>query len=264
MKDIFDLSAKKIIVSGASGGIGLACAKAVAAFGAKLILLGRNAEKLAQAREAVLCAAPGCAAEYTALDFGDSPKSKDQPNTQLRDFFAAHSDASVLVNSIGVNIPQSILSVTESGYDAVMQANVKLAFFQTQYFVHAKCAQNSEPSESASIIHISSQMGHVGGPERSVYCASKHALEGLCKAAALELGPKNIRINTICPTFIETELSRTTLDDAAKKERILQNIPLNRLGQLEDLYGAVVYLASDASALVSGTALKVDGGWTAH
>ena len=253
-RNIFDLSAKKIIVSGASGGIGLACAKAVAAFGAKLVLLGRNAEKLAQAREAVLplLASPDDV-ECKALDFS-------QHQEQLQDFFTEHSDASVLINSIGVNIPQSIFDVTQESYEAIMQANVKLAFFQTQYFVSAK--QNRK--QPASIIHISSQMGHVGGLERSLYCASKHALEGFCKAVALELGPKKIRINTICPTFIETELSRTTLDDAAKKEWILQNIAVKRLGQLEDLYGAVVYLASDASALVTGSALKVDGGWTAH
>ncbi|MEM9424614.1 MAG: SDR family oxidoreductase, partial [Spirochaetota bacterium] len=182
--------------------------------------------------------------------------------TQVRDFFMAHADADVLVNSVGINIPKSILDMTEADYDAVMNANVKIAFFQTQHFVQAKQARSSRAA--ASVIHISSQMGYVGGPERSVYCASKHALEGMCKAASLELGKWNIRINTICPTFIETELTRSTLEDPAKREHILRSIVLNRLGKLEDLYGAVVYLASDASLLVTGTALKVDGGWTAH
>ena len=107
-------------------------------------------------------------------------------------------------------------------------------------------------------------MGHVGGENRSIYCASKHALEGLCKAAALELGQWNIRINTICPTFIDTPLSRKTLEDPARKKMITDSIVFSRLGTLEDLYGAVVYLASDSSSLVTGSALKVDGGWTAH
>ena len=176
--------------------------------------------------------------------------------------FAAHADADVLLNSVGINIPKSIVDITVEDYHAVMDANVKSAFFQTQFFVRAKV--RAGVGKAASIIHISSQMGHVGGDERSIYCASKHALEGMCKAAALELGGWNIRINTICPTFIESPLTRSTLQDPAKRAKVMASIALDRLGVAQDIYGAAVYLASDASALVTGSALMVDGGWTAR
>lgn len=117
--------------------------------------------------------------------------------------------------------------------------------------------------KGGSIIHISSQMGHVGGPERSVYCASKFALEGLTRTMALELGDAGIRVNTLCPTFIETDLTRPALADPAFRHYVLDNIKLRRLGRLEDIMGPVVFLASDAAGLITGSALMVDGGWTA-
>ncbi len=254
LQDIFNLQNKKVLITGASGGIGLACAKAVVAFGADAVLIGRSEKKLEGIKPAIDEVKSGSShVVYSALNF--------ESLQEMRKFFASHANADVLINSVGTNIPKSLLDLSEEDYDAIMNANVKSAFFQTQYFVEAK---TKAAQSSASIIHISSQMGHVGGNKRSIYCASKHALEGICKAAALELGKWNIRINTICPTFIETLLSRTTLDDPAAREAISNSIVFKRLGKLEDLYGAVVYLASDSSSLVTGSALKVDGGWTAR
>ena len=254
--DIFSLREKKVIVTGATGGIGSACARAVAAYGADTVLVGRNHDKLIHVQNTVdTVKSESARTRIHALSFHNLP--------ELRAFFLEHRDAAVLINSVGINIPKSILDISENDYDTLMNANLKSAFFQTRYFTEAKTHPKTGDS-SASIIHISSQMGHVGGENRSIYCASKHALEGLCKAAALELGQWNIRINTICPTFIDTPLSRKTLEDPARKKMITDSIVFNRLGTLEDLYGAVVYLASDSSSLVTGGALKVDGGWTAH
>jgi NAD(P)-dependent dehydrogenase (short-subunit alcohol dehydrogenase family) len=150
-------------------------------------------------------------------------------------------------------------TVTEADYDAVLNLNVKSAFFVTQGCVRKLLAAGG----TGSLIHISSQMGHVGGPNRSLYCASKWAIEGMSKAFALDLAPHGIRSNTIAPTFIETPMTRPYLEDAAFKAGVLSKIKLGRLGTIEDLMGAALFLASDASALVTGTAIIVDGGWTA-
>lgn len=254
--DLFSLRNKQVIVTGATGAIGSACARAVALYGADTILVGRNREKLIAVQTQIDAVRAESARTHTrALDFENL--------SELRGFFLEHGDAAVLINAVGINIPKRILDLSEGDYDALMDANVKSAFFQTQYFVAAKTGRRGA-DPAASIIHISSQMGHVGGDKRSIYCASKHALEGLCKAAALELGGWNIRINTVCPTFIDTPLSRKTLQDPAQRKAITDSIVFGRLGRLDDLHGAVVYLASDASSLVTGSALKVDGGWTAH
>jgi len=141
----------------------------------------------------------------------------------------------------------------------VMALNVRSVYFTTRAVARGLVAADLE----GSIINISSQMGHVGGVGRTVYCASKHALEGFTKALAWELGESGIRVNTLCPTFIETPMTEPMLEDKTFMDRVLSQIALGRLGQVEDLMGAVVYLASDASRLVTGSALMVDGGWTA-
>jgi NAD(P)-dependent dehydrogenase (short-subunit alcohol dehydrogenase family) len=144
-------------------------------------------------------------------------------------------------------------------FDAVMNANVRGAYFLATAVARGLMAA----SKPGSIIQISSQMGHVGGIDRAVYCGTKHAVEGMTKAMAIEWGPKGIRANTICPTFILTELTQPTFDDPEKRAWIEAKIKLGRVGRIEDIMGACVYLASDASALVTGTSLLVDGGWTA-
>ena len=246
MQELFDLSQKTIIITGASGGIGLSLAKAVASFGARTILVARRQEPLKQAVQELKQLSS--AVQSYLLDTNDL--------LAMQDFFAQHK-ADVLINSVGCNAPKSLLDYDEATYNQIMDANMKSAFFQTQYFVQHN-------PKNTSIIHVSSQMAHVGGFERSVYCASKHALEGFIKAACIELGEYNIRINTIAPTFIETKLTASTLSDPIKKQKVLDKIVLNRLGQVNDLAGAAIFLASDASSLITGTSLKVDGGWSAH
>jgi NAD(P)-dependent dehydrogenase (short-subunit alcohol dehydrogenase family) len=165
----------------------------------------------------------------------------------------------VLVNNAGTNRPAELVDVTEEDYEAVIDLNVRAALFVAKTVAKNLIAAGLP----GSIIHMSSQMGHVGGLKRSVYCASKHAVEGMCKAMAWELGPHGIRVNTICPTFVETPMTRPFLADAAFMQQIVQNIALGRIGQPQDVMGAAVFLASDAAALITGSALMVDGGWTA-
>jgi NAD(P)-dependent dehydrogenase (short-subunit alcohol dehydrogenase family) len=164
------------------------------------------------------------------------------------------------VNNAGTNRPAPFLEVAASDFDHVMTINVRAAFFVAQ----AVARKIAEERRAGSIINISSQMGHVGGARRSVYCASKWAMEGFTKAAAIELGPLGVRVNTICPTFVETPMTRPFFADAVFLASVLENIKLGRLGQLEDIMGAVVFLASDASSLMTGSALMLDGGWTAE
>ena len=174
-------------------------------------------------------------------------------------FFGDRPAFNVLVNNAGTNRPMAMTEVSEADYDAVLDLNVKAAFFVAQ-----ACAKRLLASkEPGSLIHIGSQMGHVGGPNRSLYCASKWALEGMSKAFALDLAAFDIRSNTIAPTFIETPLTKPFFEDEVFRTNVLAKIKLGRIGRVEDLMGAVLYLASDASSLVTGTSLLVDGGWTA-
>ena len=166
----------------------------------------------------------------------------------------------VLVNSAGIAKHSLSKNTNVSDFDEVLNVNLKGAFFLTRTVAN----QLLKDKKSGSLINISSQMGIVGGLERSVYCASKHAVEGFTKAMAIEYGPYGIRINTICPTFILTDLTRPTFEDAKKRKWIEEKIKLGRVGKVEDIMGAVIYLASDASSLVTGSALMVDGGWTAE
>uniref|UniRef100_UPI001575C7EE SDR family NAD(P)-dependent oxidoreductase n=1 Tax=Sphingomonas bacterium TaxID=1895847 RepID=UPI001575C7EE len=174
-------------------------------------------------------------------------------------FFAEHPAFDVLVNNAGTNRPKPMQDVDEADYNAVLDLNVKSAFFVAQGCARGMIAAG----RGGSLIHIGSQMGHVGGPNRSLYCASKWALEGMSKAFALDLAAHGIRSNTIAPTFIETPMTRPFFADEAFKASVLAKIKLGRLGQVEDLMGAALFLASDAAALVTGTSLVVDGGWTA-
>jgi NAD(P)-dependent dehydrogenase (short-subunit alcohol dehydrogenase family) len=173
---------------------------------------------------------------------------------------AAYGPFDVLVNSAGLARHSSSLDTTPEDYDAAMGLNLRAAYFLTREVARGLIAAG----KGGSLINISSQMGHVGGPDRAVYCANKHALEGMTKAMALEWAAHGIRVNTLCPTFIRTPLGEQTLKDPARRAWILSKIKLGRVGEVEDLMGPVVFLASDASAMVTGTHLIVDGGWTAE
>ena len=245
----FSLSGKRALVTGGSKGIGFACAVALAQAGARVWIAARDPDSLASAVERA--AREQLTLTPLALDITQS--------TRVEESLSQLPAMDILVNSAGLARHQPFMEVSDENYDAVMAVNVRATFFVSQLVARRMCREGIE----GSIIHISSQMGHVGGPQRSVYCASKFALEGLTRTMALELGEHGIRVNTLCPTFIETELSRQSLGDPAFRQYVMNNIKLPRLGKVEDVMGPVVFLASDAAALITGSALMVDGGWTA-
>ena len=245
----FRLSDRRALVTGAGRGIGLALAAALAEAGAAVMLVARTAGEVEAGAAAIREA--GGVADAATLDVSDLDA--------VREFFNSRPAFHVLVNNAGTNRPKAMQEVSEADYDAVLDLNVKSAFFVTQ----AAVRQMLTAGVAGSVIHIGSQMGHVGGPARSLYCASKWALEGMSKAIALDLARHGIRSNTIAPTFVETPMTKPFFDDAVFKQSVLAKIKLGRIGTVEDLMGAVLYLASDASALVTGTSLVVDGGWTA-
>lgn len=241
----FRLEGRRALVTGAGRGIGLALAAALAEAGAAVTLVARTAED-------VTAAAAMVSGDWAVLDVRD--------HEAVAAFFAERPAFDILVNNAGTNRPKPMMEVTTADYDAVLDLNVRSAFFVTQGCVRQMLAQG----KAGSLIHIGSQMGHVGGPNRSLYCASKWALEGMSKAFALDLAAHGIRSNTIAPTFIETPLTKPYLENADFKASVLAKIKLGRIGRVEDLMGAVVFLASDASALMTGSSIIVDGGWTAE
>lgn len=246
----FRLDGKRALVTGGTRGIGLGAAVALAEAGAAVTIAARTAGDIETLVNQMADA--GLEAEGVALDITDSDT--------VRAFVNDVEPFQVLVNSAGTARHSSFAEITPANYQAVMELNLGATLFVSQAVVARLVASNLP----GSIIHISSQMGHVGGPSRAVYAASKFAVEGLSKAMAIELGPNNIRVNTICPTFIETELTAKNLSDPEFRTWVLSKIKLGRLGRVEDIMGPIVFLASDAAALVTGASLLVDGGWTAE
>jgi len=245
----FRLDGRRAVITGAGRGIGLALAAALAEAGAAVTLVARSTDEITEAASAIVAA--GGAAEAAVLDVSDL--------AAVRAFFTDRPAFHILINNAGTNRPMPMQDVEEADYDAVLDLNLRSAFFVAQSCVRRMIAEKAE----GSLIHIGSQMGHVGGPNRSLYCASKWAIEGMSKAFALDLATHGIRSNVIAPTFIETPLTRPFFEDATFKASVLGKIKLGRIGQVEDLMGAALYLVSDAAALVTGTSLLVDGGWTA-
>jgi NAD(P)-dependent dehydrogenase (short-subunit alcohol dehydrogenase family) len=245
----FRLDGKRALVTGAGRGIGLSAASALADAGAHVTLLARTRDEIEAAAAAIR--SRGQQAETLTLDVTDLPA--------MQSAIAAAAPFNVLVNNAGTNRPKLLLDVTIDDFDAIMGLNVRAAYFVAQAVARRLIAAG----EPGSIVNISSQMGHVGAAKRTVYCASKHAMEGFTKAMGVELAPHGIRVNTLGPTFLETPLTKPFFDNAAFKAEVLAKIKLGRLGRVEDVLGALLFLASDASALVTGTSLLVDGGWTA-
>src|SRR3954462_11802096 len=245
----FRLEGKRALVSGAGRGIGLAAASALADAGAPVTLLSRTRSEDEQAADAIRTR--GQQADTLVLDVTDLPA--------MQTAVAAAAPFNILINNAGTNRPKPLMDVTIEDYAAIMGLNVRAAYFVAQ----AVARRLVEAKQSGSIINISSQMGHVGAARRTVYCASKHAMEGFTKAMAIELAPHNIRVNTIGPTFIETPLTKPFFENEAFRREVLSKIKLGRIGQMDELTGAIVFLASDASRLMTGSALVVDGGWAA-
>jgi NAD(P)-dependent dehydrogenase (short-subunit alcohol dehydrogenase family) len=244
------LDGQRALVTGAGRGIGLAAAAALAEAGAHVTLAARTAADVEAAAAALRSA--GRQAESLVLDVRDT--------ASVRAALADREPCDVLVNNAGGNQPGPFVEATEEAFDAVMGLNVRAAYFVAQAFVRRLVAVG----RPGAIINVSSQMGHVGAVGRTIYCTSKHALEGLTKALAVELAPHGIRVNSICPTFIETAMTKPYFEVESFRREVLGKIKLGRLGRPEDLMGAVVYLASPAAALVTGAALLIDGGWTAE
>lgn len=245
----FRLDGKRALVAGASSGIGFGCAVALAESGAHVVLSARSADKLADAVDAIR--AEGLSAEAMVLDVADVAATEAA--------LTCREPFQILVNSAGLARHAPALDTTLEDFDAVFALNVRGAYFLTRA-VAAGLIKSGQPG---SLINLSSQMAHVGGVDRAVYSATKHAVEGFTKSMAIEWGAQGIRVNTICPTFIRTPLTEQTFSQPERVQWITDKIKLGRIGRVEDIMAAVTYLAGDASAMVTGTALMVDGGWTA-
>ena len=246
----FRLDGRRALVTGAGRGIGLSAAAALAEAGAQVTLVSRTSAEVEEAAASIR--ARGQHAEALVLDVTDI--------AAVRKAVAAAAPFQVLVNNAGMNRPKMLADVTVEDFDAIMGLNVRAAFFVAQ----AVAKRLLDAKLPGSIINISSQMGHVGAARRTVYCASKHAMEGFTKAMAIELAPHAIRVNSLGPTFLETPMTKPFFENKAFRDEVLSKIKLGRLGQLEELTGAIVFLASDASSLMTGSALVLDGGWTAE
>lgn len=245
----FRLEGKRALVTGASRGIGLGGAMALAEAGAHVVLAARN--KAEVEASAAKVSEAGYSAEGISLDVGDLSAVENAVNT--------HGPFDVLFNNAGTNTPLPYIDVTPENFDQITNLNLKAAFFVAQIVAKSMIQSGIK----GSIIHTSSQMGHVGGIDRSVYCGTKFGIEGVTKASAIELAAHGIRVNTICPTFIRTPMTQSTFDNPERVKWLEEKIKLGRVGEIEDIMGAVVFLASEASALVTGTSLLIDGGWTA-
>ena len=245
----FRLDGMQAVVTGAGSGLGQGAALALAEAGATLVLVGRTQATLDATRAAIVD--QGGEAKALVCDVTDAG--------QVKAGIEALPRIDVLVNNAGMNIPEDFLEVSEEHLDRILTLNVKGAFLVAQ-----AAARRMVAGRGGSIVNMSSQMGHVGSPRRSVYCMSKHALEGLTKALAVELAPQGIRVNSVAPTFAETPMTRPFFEDRSFRDEVLGQIPIGRLAKVEDVTGAIVFLASPAAAMITGTSLLVDGGWTAR
>ena len=243
------MTGRVAVVTGAGRGIGRGCALALAETGADVVAIARTrGEVEAVAHEVERLGRTGLAQVCDVTD----ARGLDQVMRSLERI-------DVLVNAAGINIPEPFLQVRERSLDALLAVNVKGTFLAAQ----AAARRMVAGGRGGAIVNLSSQMGHVGAARRSVYCATKHAVEGLTKALAVELAPHGIRVNSVAPTFVETPMTAPFLADEAFRTEVAGRIPLGRIGNVSDVTGAVVFLASPAAGLVTGTSL-VDGGWTAQ
>lgn len=243
--DSFRLDGKRALVTGGSRGIGFGAAEAMAEAGAEVTIAARNPKSLEAA------AAKIAGAKTLELDIADVEAAQAA--------IAAAGPFDILVNNAGTSRPGYMVDIGPDDFDHVMNLNVRGAYFCAQAVAKGLLAAG----KPGSIVNISSQLGHVGSARRTVYCTSKFAVEGMTKAIAVELAPQGIRANTVCPTYIETDLTRPTLTNPDHRSDILSRIPMGRIGEVNDVTGAILFLASDAAALITGASLTVDGGWTA-
>ena len=250
----FNLDGRTALVTGAGRGIGRTLALGLAEAGADIVALSRSAEEL-----------ESITGEIRALGRDASAIVCDVIKTG--DMQAAISNLpklDILVNNAGTNIPESFLDVQEQSLDTLLTLNVKAAFLVAQAAARRMLKDDDRKTRGGTIVHISSQLGHVSLIDRSVYSMTKHAVEGMNKAMATELATTGIRVNAVAPTWVETPMTGPALADPQFRNFIMSCIPMGHLAQMRDITGAVVFLCSPASAMITGTSLLVDGGWTAR
>ena len=252
LDDLFSLRGKVALVTGAGRGIGEAIALALASAGADLILAGRTLDQLRRTASEV--EARGRRAHVTYMDVTNVGSIQEAVKSGLEAF----GRIDILVNNAGINIPQDAFDVTEEAWDRILDTNARGLFFCCQ-----AVGRVMKEKGGGRIINISSQMSEVGFYKRAAYCASKAAVAAITKVLAIEWAPYRINVNAVAPTFIETPMTRPMFEDESFRQEVLRRIPLGRIGTPQDVVGAVLYLASGASGLVTGHTLLVDGGWTA-
>jgi NAD(P)-dependent dehydrogenase (short-subunit alcohol dehydrogenase family) len=250
----FRLDDRSALVTGAGRGLGWAIAGGLAAAGAHVYLVSRTLEQLEQAAAAIR--AQGGSATPLACDITSAD--------DVRALIDALPQLDILVNNAGYNIPEAFVDVCDEHLDRLIGINVRAAFVVAQAATRKMLALPARKQFGGAVVHVTSQMGHVGAAGRTVYCMTKHALEGLTKAMAVELAPHNIRVNSVAPTFVITPLTAPYFEDPAFRAWALERIPLGRLGTVQEVTAAVVFLASPAASLITGTSLIADGGWTAQ
>ena len=242
---MFSYEARRVVVTGAGRGLGRACAIALIDAGAEVLAVARTPEDLdGLRRERPAIATWTC--DVTSQEFLDRLESED--------------DLYGLLNNVAANRPQPFLEVDVATLDHLLSLNVRAAFLAAQSAARGMARRG----RGGAILNMSSQMGHVGSPGRTVYCMTKHAIEGLTKAMGVELAPRNIRVNSLCPTFVDTPFTAPMLADPAFRRFVLDRIPLGRLGTPEEVAAAAVFLLSPAASLITGASLLADGGWTAQ
>jgi NAD(P)-dependent dehydrogenase (short-subunit alcohol dehydrogenase family) len=250
----FPLDDRVALVTGAGRGLGAETAVALARAGAEVIIVSRSIQELETVAARIF--SEGGRARTVVCDVTDSAGFRAETDRLDR--------LDILVNNAGINIPEPFVDVPENHLDQLLTLDVRAAFLVAQAAVRKMLEASDRRGRGGAIINVSSQMGHVGASQRTVYCMCKHAIEGLTKAMAVELGPSNIRVNSVAPTFLETPMTVPFLADDKYRERVASMIPLGRIGKPEEVAAAIVFLASPAASLINGASLLVDGGWTAQ
>jgi NAD(P)-dependent dehydrogenase (short-subunit alcohol dehydrogenase family) len=249
MSALQPFAGQTVVVTGASRGIGRGCAEAFSRQGAEVVLAARSQPELDALAADIRQAGGRCSA--VACDV--------TVDRDVQKLFDALPRCDILINNAGKNRPQSFVDVDSETLDEMLRLNVRAMFLTAQAAARAMLRQRS-----GVIVNMSSQMGHVGGPQRAVYCMTKHAIEGLTKAMAIELAPSGIRVNAVAPTYIETPMTQPFLANETFRQDVVRRIPLGRVGRIDEVVAAVVFLASPAASLITGTSLLVDGGYTAQ